>query len=230
MLSRDKLDLYLDALADEYKDLLRARVLQGSRNGELSFNELLKLDAAVKNNLRSDSRIRKYKRIQLLGLIYILLGLVLALFALVQQYFLYSDSKFFVLLSMIMIILGVYVAVLSVILQLLPRNTKSKVKKLEYTRLEDDILSLYSRLESIVQVKLTNSEQKTMRESIRTLRNKRIISESEANILYSFLELRNRAIHYSMENDYANSESYEILRKVNMLLNKLYKNGKGLIS
>lgn len=222
MLSRDKLDLYLDALADEYKDLLRTRVLQGSRNGELSFNELLKLDAAVKNNLRSDSRIRKYKRIQLLGLIYILLGLVLALFALVQQYFLYSDSKFFVLLSMIMIIFGVYVAVLSAILQLLPRNTKSK-KKLEYTRLEDDILSLYSRLESIVQVKLTNSEQKTMRESIRTLRNKRIISESEANILYSFLELRNRAIHYSMENDYANSESYEILRKVNMLLNKLYK-------
>ena len=59
MLSRDKLDLYLDALADEYKDLLRARVLQGSRNGELSFNELLKLDAAVKNNLRSDSRIRQ---------------------------------------------------------------------------------------------------------------------------------------------------------------------------
>lgn len=222
MLSRDKLDLYLDALADEYKDLLRTRVLQGSRNGELSFNELLKLDAAVKNNLRSDSRIRKYKRIQLLGLIYILLGLVLALFALVQQYFLYSDSKFFVLLSMIMIIFGVYVAVLSAILQLLPRNTKSK-KKLEYTRLEDDILSLYSRLESIVQVKLTNSEQKTMRESIRTLRNKRIISESEANILYSFLELRNRAIHYSMENDYANSESYEILRKVNILLNKLYK-------
>lgn len=223
MLSRDKLDLYLDALADEYKDLLRARVLQGSRNGELSFNELLKLDAAVKNNLRSDSRIRKYKRIQLLGLIYILLGLVLALFALVQQYFLYSDSKFFVLLSMIMIIFGVYVAVLSAILQLLPRNTKSKVKKLEYTRLEDDILSLYSRLESIVQVKLTNSEQKTMRESISTLRNKRIISESEANILYSFLELRNRAIHYSMENDYANNESYEILRKVSMLLNKLYK-------
>ena len=156
-------------------------------------------------------------------MIYILLGLVLALFALVQQYFLYSDSKFFVLLSMIMIIFGVYVAVLSAILQLLPRNTKSKVKKLEYTRLEDDILSLYSRLESIVQVKLTNSEQKTMRESISTLRNKRIISESEANILYSFLELRNRAIHYSMENDYANNESYEILRKVSMLLNKLYK-------
>ena len=122
MVRRDKLNLYLDDLADEYKELLLSAVLRDSKDGEVSLSALLKLDESVKNNLRVTSRTQRYQKLQLLGLIYVLVGLVIALFALYQRYFTYTSSQTFVIIFLIMVILGVYIVLLSVLLQLLNKN------------------------------------------------------------------------------------------------------------
>ncbi|HFR3342390.1 TPA: hypothetical protein ACHU58_000445 [Streptococcus suis] len=219
---KDKIDLIVDDLADEYKEILISAAMQNSKDGELSIKHLLNLDESVKNTLRNNSKNRKYYKFQLLGVIYFLVGLLMAFFALYQRYFMYSSNQTFTLISLTMLLLGMYIVLFSFLMQSVGKNMSTRVKRVREFSLEVRVLDLYSRIERITLNTFDGSEKMTLRESINKLLLEKKISSEESQILKEFMGLRNKIVHYSLEGDLGNSDkNKKLLNDTEYIITKL---------
>ena len=81
--NNDKIEKYLDELADEYKVLLYKALISRTKSlDDLSVSELLRLDNEIKKPLFEDYQRKQRRRRTLLiaGLTYMVMGVVLYLF------------------------------------------------------------------------------------------------------------------------------------------------------
>ena len=132
--NEEKIERYLDDLADEYKELLLKRLLEVSgRIENLSVSELLRIDNEVKRPLLLDYRKQQRRQRVLLmaGMIYAIMGIMLlAMFEMVDS-FRYDGMT---LVALTITFLGLMMSLISVMLP----SSKYFLGKNERKNVEND--------------------------------------------------------------------------------------------
>lgn len=226
--NNEKIEKYLDELADEYKILLYKALISRSKPlDDLSVSELLRLDNEIKKPLFEDYQRQQRRRRMLfiLGLSYIFIGLFSFIFAkLIWGDFQYSRESMLTLMSGIISILGVIITIYSyasVTLNLFPQKSTNRHEE-EYHIYEYEVIATWRKLEGIVNDISINENVKTPRSIIEYLLQNHFIDENEHSILKDFLRMRNNVAH-SNDNNYSSSQIKEMLDKVNRIIDKVKK-------
>ena len=189
--NNDKIEKYLDELADEYKVLLYKALISRTKSlDDLSASELLRLDNEIKKPLFEDyqRKQRRHRTLLIAGLTYMVMGVVLYLFT--KIVFQYSIENMISLMSGIITLVGFIIAVYSFALQTLNIGTpRHKVQTEDSSQiLEYEVVTKWRELEGIVNDISINSQVKTPRSIIQFLIENQFIDDKESNILKKFLK------------------------------------------
>lgn len=227
-MNNDKIEKYLDELADEYKVLLyKALVSRTKPLDELSISELLRLDNEIKKPLLEDYQKKQRRRRMLLtiGLTYMLMGVTLYLWSkVVWGDFQYDRANIISLMSGIIALVGLFTTILSFASQTLNLGTpKYKIQQEEISQfLEYEVVTKWRELEGLVNDISIDLEVKTPRSIIGFLADNHFIDENECNILKKFLKIRNNIVH-SNTNTYTTPELKRILSDIDQIIDKIKK-------
>ena len=224
----DKIEKYLDELADEYKRLLFNALLERSSSIDepLSISELLRLDNEIKKPLlRNYQRQLRRKRLFLIvGMTYMLLGFLLFfLYQIYETNFLNDINKLLEVLSISIAFFGVFLSVLSYALptvQISSRSNKYQKEDAFEKILEYEVISKWRDLEGTVDDFSTEKKAKPPRSIIDYLYESNLINSEEKNVLLDFLKMRNNIVHSAVTN-YSSNELVSLLKKVDKILEKL---------
>lgn len=226
--NNDKIEKYLDELADEYKILLyKALVSRTKSLDDLSVSELLRLDDEIKKPLFEDYQRKQRRRRMLLmaGLAYMVIGLVLYLFTqIIFGDYQYSLENIISLMSAIIAFVGFIIAIYAFALQTLNIGTqRHKIQTEDISQLlEYEIVTKWREIEGIVNDISINSQVKTPRSIIQFLIENRFIDEDESTTLKEFLKVRNNIVH-STNNRYTTTELRTMLDDVDKIISKIKK-------
>ena len=226
--NNDKIEKYLDELADEYKVLLYKALISRTKSlDDLSVSELLRLDNEIKKPLFEDYQRKQRRRRTLLiaGLTYMVMGVVLYLFTeIVFGDYQYSRENMMSLMSGIIALIGFIIAVYSFALQTLNIGTpRHKVQTEDSSQiLEYEVVTKWRELEGIVNDISINSQVKMPRSIIQFLTENQFIDDKESNILKEFLKIRNNIVH-SANNSYTTTELKAMLDEIDKIINKIKK-------
>lgn len=226
--NNEKIEKYLDELANEYKELLYKALISRSKPfDDLSVSELLRLDNEIKRPLFEDYNRKQRRRRMLLslGLTYMLIGLLCFVVSkVVLGDFHYNRESMITLMSVIISIVGLIITIYSYASQTLNIFPQKYVNKREDTNhvYEYEVITTWRELEGIVNDISINANVKTPRSIIEYLSESQFIDENEYNILKDFLKMRNNVTHYS-DNEYSSNEIKEMLEKVNKIIEKIKK-------
>lgn len=225
--NNEKIEKYLNELADEYKKLLyRALVIRSNPSFDLSISELLRLDSEIKKPLYEDYQKQRRRRRMLLtiGLTYMFLGLGIFIFFIVFV----SDFKYNIeivpLLSLILSVFGLFTTIYSYVSQSLSIFPQEHDEKQEghYAFLEYEIVAKWRELEGIVNDISINENITTPRSIIDFLLKNQFIDGREYHLLKDFLKMRNNVVHAG-SNDYSLKELNEMLENIEKILEKVKK-------
>lgn len=223
--NEEKIERYLDDLADEYKKLLLKRLLEVSGTIEnLSVSELLRIDNEIKKPLLTDYRRQQRRQRVLLmaGMLYAIFGIMLlALFEMIDS--LRYDGM--TLVALIITFLGLLMSLLSVIL---PSN-KNPLDKHKTGNSEDDIaiweysvVKTWRELEGVAADIYTESKVMPTSSIISDFLKDNYINKREEEILREFLKMRNNIVH-DIDNNYKLEEIKNMLKEVQRILSNLKK-------
>lgn len=226
--NNEKIEKYLDELADEYKVLLYKALISHTKSlDDLSVSELLRLDNEVKKPLFEDyQRMQRRRRMLLtIGLIYMVMGAVLYLFAKIYLGdYQYSRENMMSLTSGIIVLVGFITTVLAFILQntnIVRPQYKAQMEDLSQV-LEYEIIAKWRELEGIVNDISINSEVSTPRSIIQFLKENQFVNDEEYITLKEFLKIRNNIAH-STNNGYTTIELKTMLSDIDKIINKIKK-------
>ncbi|MDE5885124.1 MAG: hypothetical protein K2H29_08650 [Oscillospiraceae bacterium] len=224
--NNEKIEKYLDELADEYKELLYKALISRSRAFDnLSVSELLRLDNEIKRPLFEDYK-RKQKRRRMLfklGLMYILTGATLFIFSeITKGDFLYHTENILQVASAIIGVFGMLISIYSFASQQLDLFSKKHMNEYEDKYYEYEAIATWRELEGMVNDISINKNVKISHSIIEYLSEIQFINKEEYNILKEFLKMRNNIIH-SNNNEYSSDEIKEMLDKVNRIVDKIRK-------
>ena len=237
--SDEKINMYLDELANEYKQLLLNKLVNESESTErLSVTELIRIDNEIKKPLIIDTYEKDMKRKKMyviVGIIYFIVGQLfisildfLPNFNLTVNYGLIRNNNFMQdiapLMGKIISYIGVIVGVMGYLFSDRKSN-KMKIRK-DFNKkvLEYDVIERWRTLEGLAS-DLNVSDKKEIRSSISIidiLKYNRIISDKELVELRKFLKIRNVIVHGGSE-PYSLNEIEELLNSINKVLRKLEK-------
>lgn len=198
-ISSKKLQLIVDELGEEYKDLLIEKMLndyQTSDIDSLPISEMLKLDISIKEKLVQNKQFEKrkhfYNLLTSLGLVYSMLGIFLLFFQEIGRSF-STEPMNMVALSFIM--LGLLVSFYSLIL----KNVSSKRKIYHATKNDFqngyEFVSLWKELEGLmIQLSPYNTPSSPSK-LIQYLLENNFISGKDENCIKTLLKLRNETVH-----------------------------------
>ena len=220
--NNDKIEKYLDELADEYKILLyKALVSRTKSLDDLSVSELLRLDDEIKKPLFEDYQRKQRRRRMLLmaGLAYMVIGLVLYLFTQI----IFGDYQYS-LENIISLMSAIIASIYAFALQTLNIGTqRHKIQTEDISQLlEYEIVTKWREIEGIVNDISINSQVKTPRSIIQFLIENRFIDEDESTTLKEFLKVRNNIVH-STNNRYTTTELRTMLDDVDKIISKIKK-------
>lgn len=224
----DKIEKYLDELADEYKVLLyNALVSRTKPLDDLSVSELLRLDNEIKKPLFEDYQKKQHRRQLFLiaGLIYMFTGVFLYfLQKVIWSDFVYNIKSITSLIAVIITFVGFVITIYSCFFQMFyNKNSRYKIKKEDATKiLEYEIIAKWRELDGIVNDISMNLEVKTPRSIIQFLVDNRFIDDEEKDVLRRFLKVRNNIVH-SMDNNYTEPELKVMLDDIDKIINKIKK-------
>ena len=224
----DKIEKYLDELADEYKVLLyNALVSRTKPLDDLSVSELLRLDNEIKKPLFEDYQKKQHRRQLFLiaGLIYMFTGVFLYfLQKVIWSDFVYNIKSITYLISVIITFVGFVITIYYCFFQMFyNKNSRYKIKKEDATKiLEYEIIAKWRELDGIVNDISMNLEVKTPRSIIQFLVDNRFIDDEEKDVLRRFLKVRNNIVH-SMDNNYTEPELKVMLDDIDKIINKIKK-------
>lgn len=226
--NNEKIEKYLDELADEYKVLLYKALISRTKSlDDLSVSELLRLDNEIKKPLFEDyQRMQRRRRMLLMmGLTYMVMGGVLYLFA--KIYFgdyQYSRENMVSLMSGIVVLVGFITTVFAFILQNINIvRPKYKAQMEDSSQiLEYEIIAKWRELEGIVNDISINSEVSMPRSIIQFLRENQFVNDEEYITLKEFLKIRNNIAH-STNNSYTTIELKTMLSSIDGIINKIKK-------
>ncbi|WP_270640202.1 DUF2207 domain-containing protein [Longibaculum muris] len=222
--SNEKIEKYLDELADEYKSLLFNALVSRSKNlDDLSVSELLRLDNEIKKPLFENykKQQRRRKMFQVAGLTYMLLGFMMFLTDLGFT----NELDIISLMSLIISFIGVFITIFSFMLPTLHQsstqyNNKSEKKSLPL--LEYKVITKWRELEGIVNDISINSNVKKSRYVTEFLFENKFIDNDEYIKLKYFLKMRNNIVHSSAD-QYSIEEINVIIDEVDKIIDKIKK-------
>ena len=227
--NNDKIEKYLDELADEYKVLLyKALVTRSKPFDDLSVSELLRLDNKIKKPLLEDYQRQQHKRRMLLavGLTYMFLGFfIFIVFEIIKGDFEYGIEGIVSLMSIILGFVGLFTSILSFALPTLNLSSskyKSKQKEEFLALLEHEVVIKWRELEGLVNDISINTDVKTTRSIIGYLSDNKFIDEDEYKSLKDFLRMRNNVVH-STDNEYSSDEIERMIDKIDKVIVKIKK-------
>jgi hypothetical protein len=226
--NNEKIEKYLDELADEYRILLYKALISRSKPlDDLSVSELLRLDNEIKKPLFEDYQRQQKRRRMLftLGLAYIFIALFSFIFAkIIWGDFQYNKEDMITLMCLILSIIGLLISIYSyasVSLNFFPQNNTNRSEE-DYHICEYEVIATWRELEGIVYDIGINENVKMPRSIIEYLSQNHFIDEKEHSILKEFLKLRNDVVH-SNEYSYSSGEIKEMLDQVNRIIDKVKK-------
>lgn len=225
----EKIEKYLDELADEYKILLYKALLERSSSlDNLSISELLRLDNEIKKPLLED--YRKKQRIRRIlagvGIFYVCVGIFLYIFSMaisVESY--YSRERMMSLVSIVIAGIGVMFSIYSVTFSKIGLQAEAKTKGQSKNRtklLEYEVVNKWRELEGIVNDISIKETTETPRSIIEFLLSNKFIDKNEYNLLKRFLQLRNSVVH-SRSIEFNAQYMEEMIEKVNRIIEKIRK-------
>lgn len=198
--NNEKIDKYLDELAEEYKSLLLKKLIENSPNiEELSVSELLRIDSEIKKPLLvKKDRLKRLQQATLFaGVLYALIGICMSLFS--SNAFRNMDMN--EMLPYIVTIAGVFISVFSFVVPTIFKNSKLYKKSSSNYNIKDEkfteyqIVMLWRDIEAIANELNVSKEPSIGMSPIEMLCNNKLITENEKNMLLSLLKLRNSFIH-----------------------------------
>lgn len=227
--NNDKIEKYLDELADEYKVLLYKALVSRIRPlDDLSVSELLRLDNEIKKPLLEDyQRQQRIRRLLLrAGLTYMLIGFfAFVAFEIVEGNFKYSIDSVILLMSTVIGFMGLFASILSFALPTLNFSSgkyRSKQKEDFLALLEYEVVAKWRELEGIVNDININTDVRTSRSIIDFLADNQLIDRDECKLLKNFLRMRNNIVH-STDNEYSTDEINLMIDKIDNVLAKIRK-------
>lgn len=226
-MNSEKVNRYLDELADEYKKmLLQAVIEQSDSSEEISISTMLRLDNEVKKNLFVDHRksVKKRKNLIAAGGMYVALGLFMLLYNEVLTQLDHATYEFFPLLSMIMTFSGILVCVTAYVLPNVMRrrddsNKHEPTQEASLALYEYEVIKKWREIEGFVNELATYEGGKQPRSVLNFLEASGMIDQNEYETMKRFLQLRNEIVH-SSELSISMKEMSELMKKVDTILNK----------
>lgn len=228
--NNQKLNKYLDELADEYKELLLQKLLENTSDMEnISISELIRIDTKTKEFLR-ENKANEFKKQRLLfmtGVAYITLGILVYLFLnLDQKGYIDFPSLFSILISY----MGMLIIFMAFLLPYFNKykshnklmnkiSNKSEDKVLEY-----EIIMTWREFEGIANDLNNNRNMKPILPGkiIQMLFDEELITLKESEILKKLLKLRNIIVH-SNNSNFSKQELVSILNETKNIIEKLRK-------
>lgn len=228
--NNEKLEKYLDELADEYKSLLFKSFISRSKSlDDLSVSELLRLDAEIKKPLLENyQRQQKRRRVFLIaGLTYMFLGFLLFIMYEIIGFSLTHDTATSIipLMSVVIGFIGLFMALVAFafpVLRLPSTKHENSMKEESPALLEHDVVTKWRELEGIVNDISINVKVNTPRSIIEFLSENHFIDTGESTLLREFLKMRNNIVH-SSGNVYVISEIKEMIVEIDKIITKLKK-------
>ena len=227
--NNEKIEKYLDELADEYKELLFNALISRTKDlDNLSVSELLRLDNEIKKPLFENyqRQQRRRKMLQIAGLTYMLLGgLIFVVYELLDSNFMYGTHDIISLISVVIGFMGLFISIFSFMLPTIYQSSSKNIDRTEKNNLsvlEYKVVTKWRELEGIVNDISINASVKTPRSVIEFLSESKFIDDNEYAILKEFLKMRNNIVH-SAECKYSIEELKTIVEKIDKIIGKLKK-------
>lgn len=223
--NEEKIERYLDDLADEYKELLLKRLLEVSGTIEnLSVSDLLRIDNEIKKPLLADyRRQQRRKRVILMaGMLYAIIGIMLLTMLEMVDSLRYDGMT---LVALVITFLGLLMSLMS---EMLP-SSKYFSGKHEAINTEDDralweysVVKTWRELEGIAADIYMDSKSTTTSSILSKFSQDNYINKDEAETLREFLKMRNNIVH-DTDNNYKLQEIKDMLKGVQNIINNLKK-------
>ena len=227
--NNEKIERYLDELADEYKELLFNALISRTKDlDNLSVSELLRLDNEIKKPLFENyqRQQRRRKMLQIAGLTYMLLGgLIFVVYELLDSNFMYGTHDIISLISVVIGFMGLFISIFSFMLPTIYQSSSKNIDRAEKNNLsflEYKVVTKWRELEGIVNDISINTSVKTPRSVIEFLLESKFIDDDEYAILKEFLKMRNNIVH-SAERRYSIEEIKTLVEKIDKIIDKLKK-------
>lgn len=223
-ISNKKLELIIDELGEEYKDMLITKTLSNLNEidvDEITPSELIRVDVEVKKRLNNDNAEYKRNRtltlISLLGLMYAMIGVIMMMFDELDKYMFESPTN---MIAILCTVIGLFISLMSIFMKLYPLRSRNNFSNNLLAHYE--IISKWKELEAII-IQLTPEEnQSTLKKMIDYLEEIKIINTEDCLTINLLLNYRNRLIHSSNEKEVISlKESKELIKKVDDIIQKL---------
>ena len=227
--NNDKIEKYLDELAEEYKELLFTALISRTPNlDDLSVSELLRLDNEIKKPLlvNYQKQQRRKKMLLVMGLTYMFLGFfTIIIFKLIKSNFIYGTDDVITLMSLVISFMGFVISIFSVALPNTFFSTSKYIEKKSSESLplkEYEVITKWRELEGIVNDISINANVQTPRSIIQFLTENKFIDNDENTLLRNFLKIRNNIVH-STDTTYSVEEITSMLCEVDKVIAKIKK-------
>lgn len=227
--NNDKIEKYLDELAEEYKELLFTALISRTPNlDDLSVSELLRLDNEIKKPLlvNYQKQQRRKKMLLVMGLTYMFLGFfTIIIFKLIKSNFIYGTDDVITLMSLVISFIGFVISIFSVALPNTFFSTSKYIEKKSSESLplkEYEVITKWRELEGIVNDISINANVQTPRSVIQFLTENKFIDNDENTLLRNFLKIRNNIVH-STDTTYSVEEITSMLCEVDKVIAKIKK-------
>ena len=222
-----KLKFIIGELGEEYKDLLIEQLLDDMHEADadqINPFDLIRLDVAVKSDLRRSKKRRRqnqmFSLLSMIGIIYALLGLVLFMWSELRSS-LRVDSM--LMISVLFICIGLFLLLLtSQIDNLMTRSQHYKRQGWSISPYE--FVDKWKEVEALITELTPHENTLSLSSMIANLREARIISEQDKEIISYLLLIRNQIVHSrSIKLELSQQELRSILTAADKLISKLKK-------
>lgn len=224
-ISNKKVNIILDELADEYKNLLIETALNQKQEFDvenITISDITKIDIETKERLKNRNRNNRVNRISqlisLLGIIYSLFGLMLIIISEVGNNFFDSSLSS---VAVIFVFLGFIITVMGLMTKMLLNNKRSKIRQKVTMDYEIQIINKWRIIEGIICQITPNNDKLSLRSMINNLEQSRIISKEDLKILNSLMSYRNKILHNAPGKIEYNDEIKILLENAQELIDKL---------
>ncbi|MBO7245284.1 MAG: hypothetical protein J6V56_00800 [Clostridia bacterium] len=225
-ITNKKLNIVLDELADEYKNLLIEAALNQKNEIQLeniNISDITKIDIDIKERLKNRTRNHKINRISdsttLLGMLYSLFGLVLISIASTEDTLI--DSQLYPI-AIICVFFGFIIAIVGMMIRLFMNSKNSKNKNRIIMDYEFQIISTWRTIEGLVYQVSPQNDELSLRSMLNNLEQSNIISKTDIKTLNTLMYYRNKILHNTSKKiEYSAEEIKHLLDKAQEIIIKL---------
>lgn len=223
-----KLNVIINELGEEYKDLLIERILSDMHENDADLinpSDLIRLDVMTKSNLRTDKKVQRQNRmlsmISILGIVYALVGLMLMQWSEVKDIVRYDSMM---MMSFVLIFLGLFVALFSLLFKNMGRIRPQYYREKNYTISSYEVINKWKEIEALVHELTPREDTLSLSSMMSNLKDTQIISEQDIEIINQLLNIRNQIVH-GQDNKYnlSQEELRAILLQADKIISKMKK-------